>query len=279
MTTSSAGFNLAVAPTLGFSDNSNLAAGTAFAVPPSLAFGGSGVVPAGFNLAVAPTLGVSGASASTGAFSLAVPPSLGFTVPIAFDAVGAGYTGTTTGPSWSHTIGAAANAIVAFVQPFIANSSPTITAKVGTTSMSQLGVISNYESGSGFFTSVYVFGLLNPPTGAQTIAVTASNSASTSANSLSFTNVASFGTPTTASGASGNPSMTVSSASGQVIAQAFGGYTTNFTAYNQTQEYNAAFVSSHNLSAVMGYAAGASSVTFSATGSQPWGGIALPLNP
>lgn len=198
------------------------------------------------------------------------------TLPVLYDATGAGYTGTGT-PSWLHAI--TGNGIVVFVSIFVNTSTPTVTASVGGTAMTQQGVIANWFTASGSYESVYAFVLQSPPTGSQTISVSISGATTDfiTANSLSYYNVSGFGTAATSNTGTANPSMSVSSATGQMVAQAFGDYTTTFSAYSQTQRYNKPYSGSVNLSFVMGDAPGASSVTFSATNTHNAGGIAIPV--
>lgn len=199
------------------------------------------------------------------------------TVPFAsYDATGAGYTGTGS-PSWAHTI--AGNGVVVFVDTWVSSSSPTVTASVGGTAMTLQGVISNYYTSGGDYASVYAFVLENPPTGSQTISATCSGTTPwIAANSVSYNNVSGFGTAVTQAFTTANPSMSASSATGQMVAQAFGGYATaNFSAYSQTQRYNKS-TAFGNLAFVMGDASGAGSVTFSATNAfAACGGIAIPI--
>ena len=250
---------------------------------PNVAVGGTGQAPLMVAAAAMPAPSVTTATSMTaalmsGAASMPVPTAASVS-PVTFDAVGAGFlASSTTGPSpsWSHSI--AGNGIIAFLQVFTNNASPTVSASCGGTTMTQLGSPVAYLATSGYYAIVYAFGLLTPPTGSQTVSFTITGPTAHDyiANSMSFNNVTGFGTPVTNSGSTGNPSLTASSVTNQMVANVFSGYTTSFSAYNQTQEYNQG-LGAASLSFVMGYAPGASSVSFSATGSQPWGGIAIPV--
>lgn len=200
---------------------------------------------------------------------------------VVFDTVGAGFqaaTVTGSAPSWSHTING--NAVVVFFQWQGASSTaPTMTAKVGATTMTQLGSAITYFNNAGSYMWLFAFGLLSPPTGAQTMSIVDGSGKSAhfyTANSMSFVGVSGFGTPSTATGI-GSTSMTGTAAAGQVIAQAFAGNTLSFSGYNQTQEWNVATGSAAN-PMVMGYAAGTgSATTFGAAYSLQWGGVTVPV--
>jgi hypothetical protein len=125
-----------------------------------------------------------------------------------------------------------------------------------------------------------VFGLLNPSTGSQSIAATFGQSLGNGAlNSVSYNNVASFGTIATGSGTGATASLSVPSAVGQMVAMAFSGYTTNFSGFNRTSRWNLGFNVGVNVAIVIDDAAGASPVAFSATTATGWGGIGVPLLP
>ena len=196
---------------------------------------------------------------------------------VVYDATGAGAANATGTLSWSHTINPYATGITLVCSTFTDTSTRTVTASVGATSMTLLGSVLNYDTNFGF-SSVYLFGLLNPPSGIQTVtaSITGATTRQCAGNSTSYTGVSRFGSITTTSGAS-NPSMSVSSGRRQMISQAFGGFNASMSGYNQTSRYNVAFASGNNIALIMGDARGASSVSFSATTSTPWGGIGVPL--
>lgn len=191
-----------------------------------------------------------------------------------YDTFGNAYTGAQGTPAWNHNIGSSGAGLLAFIQTWMNSSTVSPTCTAGGTAMTQLGVIRNYQSATDWG-SIFAFGLLNVPAGP--IALSASISATVydvAASSLSYANCSGFGTVTTTSG-TGNPSMSVTAAVNQPVAQAFGGYTTTFTAYNPAIQRNFPFASGVNIACLMGSAVG--STTFTATGSQPWGGIAVPV--
>jgi hypothetical protein len=198
-----------------------------------------------------------------------------------FDALGGGFTpGSTsvTSCSWAHTI--TGNCLVVVMDNFDSTSAfGTDAVTVGSTTVPLLGTPESYDSGPEI---LYVFGLLTPPTGPQTIHFNATGSSGTllpSGNSLSYFGVTGFGTLARTSGTGTAMSQTVTAAVGQLIVQAFGnGQAASLsTPYNQTQRWSAFPASS--VATIIGDAPGAASVSFTATGNVtgPWGGIALPL--
>lgn len=199
-------------------------------------------------------------------------------LPVTYDATGAGAAASASSWSYNHALGVTANAVVCLMSAYTATASPTVTAKVGTTSMTLLGSVPNYYyDGTGHYCSVYLFGLLNPPTGTQTITATSSAASDTALNSVSYARVAGFGTAVTNQGASAAANVSVSGGPGAV--GGFGGYTTNFTGYNQTSRFNVAHAANVNLSMVMGDSMTPGTVNFTATGGTAFGGIAVPLIP
>src|SRR5581483_4325719 len=130
---------------------------------------------------------------------------------------------------------------------------------VGGTAASFLG--SRLIAGSE---NAYMYGLLSPPTGTKTVVVTLSTTGVVYAgNSDSYTGVSSFGTASTNSGSSSPASVSVSSASGQTaVAALMTASGSAFTGFNQTSRWNNGSAGSF---IVFGDAAGASTVSFSAT--------------
>lgn len=209
-------------------------------------------------------------------------------LPVVYDATGAGITGTGTAKTVTetHVLGASAQGIVVGAHVGSTTSSPTVTALVGSTSLTQLGSFL-YLSGTDIW-HLILFGLIGPPTGSQTISVSVSSGTDFVAmNSVSYDDVASFGTVATTSGTGTSPSHTVTTgAPNERIFQMFGnaGNTAafgDFSAYNQTSRWNANS-STSNGATLIGDAAGASSVVFSATLTGTvvgWGSIAVPVIP
>lgn len=216
-----------------------------------------------------------------GAASMPVPSLPSGATPT-FNVEGTGFvSSSTSGPAPSFNQPDTDDGVLAFLQAFTDSAAPTVSAAVGGTAMTLLGTPLTYFATSGFYAILYVFGLVGPPSGSKTVAFTISGptAADYLADSMAFHNVTSFGTPVTAFDSSGAtaPSLSVSSSAGKMLANFFGGYTTTFTSYSQTQKYNQP-LGAANLAAVMGYAAGSSSpVAFTAAGAQPWGGITVPV--
>jgi hypothetical protein len=189
------------------------------------------------------------------------------------DATGVGSHTTTAGTvfTWSHILASSASAILIEFNVFDLNTYTVSSVKVGTTSATLLG-----SKTSGSITG-YLYELLSPPTGAQTITVTLSASNYLTGNSDSYNGVSSFGTVATNSGSSTAASVSVSSAVGQVaVAVIFEDGASALTAFNQTSRWNAG--DNFGGYGVFGDAAGASTVSFSATTpSATWSAIGVSL--
>lgn len=217
--------------------------------------------------------------------------------PVAFDSVGAqgiAPFGGTNNVTESHTIGATANAVLLGVTVLTTGSgTATATAKVGSTSMTQLTSF-NYASpvtgNTGTNAYIFIFGLLNPPTGTQTMACTTTGSTYVGMSSVSYKNVGSFGTSVTASGTGTALSQTVtSSGAGQMVFQMFtqasyssGTFTgSTYTAGNNTtlRSYKA-WTNAQTPAFMLGDEPGSGSNVFAATqnASQQWGSAAIPLH-
>jgi hypothetical protein len=187
--------------------------------------------------------------------------------------------GSATAWSFSQTIGASANALaVAFYGGGNGNWSggtpPTVTVKVGSTSVPQIG--STFTFASQY--SMWMFGLLNPPTGSQTISISSTLSAMAAIQAASFKNATGFSTLATASGNSVDTSQTVSASSNQIVFQMFGSENgfNGFTNYSGTQ-LTAFSPSVLNYAAVAGYQVGGGTITANSNNSNPWGGIAVTI--
>lgn len=204
----------------------------------------------------------------------------------AFDSVGAGaYRGGTTADtlSWSHDI---AGPCVLMGVSYQQNSPtlPTFTPKVGGVAMTRLGANASYYNVSGYYIWALLFGLIGAPTG---IGVTVSIGASANqqywvANSASYRNVSSFGTPVSNSGGSGAPTQSVASNERQRVVQMFAGWDSALSSYSQTQRYSSPFNvgGSQVKTLLIGDAPGASTVNFAcASTASPWGSAAVTLNP
>ncbi|MDM3932420.1 hypothetical protein QRB32_09430 [Mycobacterium intracellulare subsp. chimaera] len=199
--------------------------------------------------------------------------------------MGAGaYRGGTTADtlSWSHAI---AGPCVVMAVAYQQNSPtlPTLTPKVGGVAMTRLGANANYYSVSGYYIWALLFGLIGAPTGSGvTVSIAASaNQQYWVANSVSYKNVSSFGTPQfTGNGAASTPSHAVSADTRQLIVQAFAGWN-GFGTYNQAQRFNSPFNpgGSQVKPLIIGDAPGAGTVNFSTTGTElAWGSAAVALN-
>lgn len=217
--------------------------------------------------------------------SLVVGMTARSTEAVTFDSVGAGVVGVGgTTFSWSHTIGANAKALVVAAN-FYNNglASPTFTnAKVGNTTLSVLGSPFRCWTSSGWPMYVVFLGVLNPPTGTQTVQFTTA-ATYTGCNSFAYNNVASFGSVSTdtSDGQVGTPATYTAPATNaeNMVIQMFSGYTTQFSSYTGgTERWNPS--RGTGMAYVVGDAIGTgSSMNFSAVHSaNGYGAISLVLN-
>jgi len=151
-----------------------------------------------------------------------------------------------------------------------------VLAQIGSTPLTLLGGLL-WRS----YTGVYVWGMLNPPSGIQTIGVGVSSGsgATVTFNSFTYNNVSGFGIPVTNTGATSSMSQTVTATPVQTVFSAFGTLTgTSITSYSQIPLW---INSSGNLLMAIGQSYGSSTVTAtsSATPTYGWASVAVPLIP
>jgi hypothetical protein len=294
-------FGLSLTPGLGMDGAERYTRTLALPFTPAVAMAGAERYARAFNVPATPAIAMTGGSLSTGAFGLPFTPSLGMTAAeryaqtvglavtptfgmtgtvftgVSYDATSAGGQFTAATFSTAHTI--AGKALIVVVTTY-GNQVPTITATVGATPMVLLYSNYYYASG-GNYASIYFFGVLNPPTGAQTISYTSSAGAACTYNvgSTSYNNAASIGAAQVASSGGGSslPAQTASSAINQIVAQTFGGFGATFTGYNQTRRFNSIPTAGY-APFVLGDAPGAASVSFSGTTADIWVGLAVALS-
>jgi hypothetical protein len=226
------------------------------------------------------------------------PPNPNSSGMVAHGATGSSWTTNTTAGNFltitgSHTAAASDNYVVV---PIIFDASTSVltsinrTVTYGTQSMSSLGAL-QINSVSNVW--VEFFGLFGPVAGAQTITATIASINTLNGllgSSSSYSGVGTVGALTTTTGASANPSQTVSSAVGDMVVQAFaafrtGGSALTMSSYSQTQRSNSGSVAVGSFALVLdfGDAVGAASVSFAATASSTsgefFGGMAVNLIP
>lgn len=269
-------FRLRVAPMIEMAGGNNEFAQFGMSVNPRIRW----IPSAAFKASVTPMIAMGGKPKSAGLFGVNVTPHLGMVGKnvVNFDAKGTGASGTGTAITVSQTHTIAGNAVVMPVCIQSSLSTTQVTAKVGTTAMTKLGV-SPQMTNAGFFYWIVWFGLLNPPTGSQTITATADSGTNyCSAISLSYNSVASFGSITSGSGTTSVPALSVPSAKGQMVAEAYATWNTNPSGYTQTSRY-AVNVNNPARPFQAGDAPGAATVNFSAVTSDQWTAAAVPLIP
>ena len=179
---------------------------------------------------------------ASGAFSLSPSISIGFGGSLenrpTYDSVGAGAAGLGTTRSYTHTVGADAKAVVLYMNTSSASYSATVapspTVTFGGQAMTLLGRVYAFNDGSTW-TWLCAYGLLNPPTGAQTVSVSLANSY-TAVNSVSYNDVVGFGAATVKTATSTNPTITSPSATGRkVVSGAIAAYTQAMSAVTPNQ--------------------------------------------
>lgn len=183
---------------------------------------------------------------------------------VQYDTTGGGNTSSSTPATLSETHVISGNCVVVAVLTF---TGQTGTCKVGATSMTSLGLVTDDLSASNG--SLQMFYLLSPPTGSQTITVSWSTHPTYAAiNSVSAYNVSSVGTFQSGSGQATILSQNVTSAAGDFIVQAFVGYrafaSESFSGYNQTSRYSSGNLGL-GIAMIMGTSAGSSSANFAVT--------------
>jgi hypothetical protein len=225
------------------------------------------------------TLGCTAVSDYWGAISvqlLPLPAAAGITCD--FTGISWQY-GASSAPQWPHQIGSGANCLVVAATLNCSAALTNCTCKVGATTVTKLANTANYVSGG--ISYVYLFALMNPPTGIQNIILTPTGGGSVyaSANSVSYKGVTSLGTAATASGSAANPSQTIAAAIGNVVVWALGGYiNNNISAFNGLIRHNNGYVSTYAVPCLVGDIPGAASTVLSATApADAWGSIALPM--
>lgn len=277
-------FDMAVIPDLGVEAEERYTRDFTIDAPADMGMVASERYTRSFELAVIPDIGADATMRRSGAFTLDAVPDIGMTgtgvmppAEVTYNATGTGNARSGNGAlTWTHNATGDGRAVVVAVS--VVGVNPTASAPTyGGQPMTQLGVIGHNNTTNG---RTYLFGLLNPPTGNQTVSVNVSATllAAGSGNSVSYNGVASFGAVATSFGSNASPALTASSAPNRMVAQAFGFGAASLTSYNRTQRYS-------NISTtgriVVGDTPGAASVTFNATlgGSIAWSGIAVNLHP
>jgi hypothetical protein len=210
-------------------------------------------------------------------------------VSVAFDALGAGTAASKSGTAtWSqtHVIGAQANSIFAIFQVWSTSTPSACTATCGGVNMTQIQFSANMFQVSSLPASLVLFGLLNPPTGSQSVAVTLTGGGTTEdafQDSVSYRNVSGWGVPVTHTATSTAMSvgpLTVNK--GQFAFCMFvpgATSTSTISAFSGTTRKNQAWSSSVNFTTLIGDQATTGPVTPTATNSasDPYGAIAVTL--
>jgi len=203
--------------------------------------------------------------------------------PVSFDAVSALQYSTSSPVTWSHTINGNC-LVIPFIQETNGTSTGTMSATVGGQAMSSL-YYALYFNAVGYYAYVGMFGLINPPTGAQTISISQPTNSNHwfQGGSLSYRNVSSFGSVVAnITAANGPATVTATSSPLQRVVNILAMWASTPTSYSQTARIGPWNTSSAIRPGVIGDAPGAASVTFSETATDygaNLGCLALPLIP
>ena len=193
---------------------------------------------------------------------------------------------TNTVLSWSHTVGSGSNRILLVGVSLRNGGSQTVSGiTYGGTALTLLGSAANGTNIRG-----ELWYLKNPAAGAATVQVTISGAATYfAAGAASFFNVeqgSSFGTAVTGNGNSANPSVSVTSAAGELVVDILAKRNTSEAAVvgaGQTQLWNdwsTHETKSNNAISAASMEPGAATVAMSWTfASRPWAIVAVPLKP
>lgn len=207
--------------------------------------------------------------------------------PIAFDAVGSGgqaANGFTTSlaTTWTHT---AKGAVVAgFGTRIAGQNNVTYTRTVTYGGVTMLPLVTN-PLGVGSDMAIDLFGLLNPPSGSQTVSVTVSGGANTGitmiGTSVSYTGVGGFGGSAVANATSTTPAVTLPSQYGEWGVYGLAAYNVNQSTFAQNNRF-AVLSSDFLVDCLIGDSPGINpSIPFSGTqgGSNAWANAAVRLLP
>ena len=160
----------------------------------------------------------------------------------AYNAVGGGTSAHATTLSWTHTLSTAATAIVVGISLYGytgPNTNWTRSVTCGGVAMTSLGSVQLDGTGQGF---VELWGLIAPPTGSQTINVSYTQSSNTPylvGGSVSYTNVAAFGSLLTDYGTGTSiTSGSVTTTSGSIVVAAQAAYDTTIGSLSNASRIN-----------------------------------------
>lgn len=203
---------------------------------------------------------------------------------ISFDAVGTEAAGYLAEGSIAHTLAADATALLAAVNIYN-TAAVTLTAEVGSKPMTLLAseTYGLYSSNPWLypFGSLYLFGVIDPPVGAQTIKVNSSAPVYMTAQSVSYIGALGFDTPVSSNGALNQLTAPSTKPAARLVAAHGITPRANAFGYNQTKR---AIVNSSSADQILllGDAAGAPYVVSAASMSAytpAWGAVAVNLLP
>lgn len=203
---------------------------------------------------------------------------------ISFDAAGTAATGYHSSANIAHTLAGGATALLAAVNVY-GTSAITLTAEIGSKPLTLLGTeqYGLYSSNPWLypFGSLYLFGLIDPPTGSQTIAVSSSPAVYMTAQSVSYIGALGFDTPAASNGALSQVTAASTKPAARLVAAH--GITPRANAFTYNQSKRALVnASSADQVLMLGDAPGAPYVVSAAamsTYTPDWGAVAVNLLP
>jgi hypothetical protein len=209
-------------------------------------------------------------------------PSPNTTGP-AYATTGTGGSATAaSGLTYSNTLNGGTTALAWLVFANNAGNSTITSVTYGGTAMTQLGSPLLCATGSGFSYWMTAFILQGILGSARNLIVTpAAASTYMKSNVVAYPNVRSWASPVTNTGTGTSLSHTVSSAASRMVGQMFWvPLSSAISSYNQNSRWNNGAAGTWATPALIGDAAGAGSVSFTATGasSSAWGSMAIELS-
>lgn len=188
---------------------------------------------------------------------------------VVFMGAGDGSYVNSSSTSWTHNI--AGDALVVGVMWRKSGSgTPIRSAQCGgvpMTSLAALGMNAAAPTTSSTGSWMQLFGLLDPPQGAQTISVSSTLASVVKGNSLAYSGVEAFSTPVGGFGTETGTALaqSISSAEHRMVVQMFGTTSGDITGYDRAERFHSfdSLVST-NGALVIGDAPGASTVDFNA---------------
>lgn len=213
----------------------------------------------------------------------------GSELSVVYEATGTGtYNTNSTSLPWTHTSDGGPNCGVVLIGcVYFYDGTLSVSAAYGGASFSYVLDDSQYFSNDGYSLFLFAVGLIGPSSGEQDIVLATTGTATIegiAGNTLSYQNVGSFGNWHEGSGKSTAPALSgIDAETGELVVAGFAGANHVLNSFNQTSRWSQTTLASSVIPMVIGDAAGATVVNFSAstTASDYWGavgGILIPVS-